>query len=179
MIDKNTSSIVCFKHNRAVHRIWNDVIIMNNDPNFLVCANHKATVYEDDGRYWQPTDPCFYVFLKDKWFNIIVTLKDEGVNYYVNLASPYAIQDNKICYIDYDLDVSLKVGQNLKILDEKEYLHHFKEMGYSLELDYILKKTMYEVIDMIKKRAFPFNDETYYFLNEKYLNMKEEYKDEI
>jgi len=167
--------IVCYKHNQTVHRMWENGLVIENNKDFIVVATHKAIVYEDDGRYWQPTDPCFYVFFKDKWYNIIVTLKDNKVNYYVNLASPYLINESNIMYIDYDLDVSLKSNQ-LKILDEKEYQHHFAQMGYSLRLDYKLKENLYLILEKIKKREFPFVDEIYLDLNKKYKEMLKENK---
>ena len=44
-------------------------------------------------------------FYKDRWFNIIEQLKDYGIYFYCNIATPYIIDEKVIKYIDYDLDL--------------------------------------------------------------------------
>ena len=85
-------------------------------------------------------------------------LRTAGIHYYCNIASPCEIQDNVITYIDYDLDVGLNAQGQIKILDEVEYNRHKEEYNYSSELDYLLKKALYEVLRLCEHRIFPFND---------------------
>lgn len=48
---------------------------------------------------------CYHVFFKDRWFNIIGQLKDYGIYFYCNIATPTLIDNKVIKYIDYDLDL--------------------------------------------------------------------------
>ena len=50
-------------------------------------------------------------------------------------------------------------------------------MEYSYELDFIIKKSMYEVISKCKKREFPFIDEIINSYYDKYLKILKEKED--
>ena len=54
------------------------------------------------------------VLLKDRWFNIIGQLKDYGIYFYCNIATPYIIDEKVIKYIDYDLDLRVFPNEVLK-----------------------------------------------------------------
>ena len=93
-------------------------------------------------------------------------LKKDGVCYYCNIASPSIIDKDSIKYIDYDLDAKLFHDNEIRVLDEKEYLHHKNSYHYSEELDAVLKNQTKIIVERMKKRDFPFNDE----LINKYFN---------
>ena len=44
-------------------------------------------------------------------------------------------------------------------LDEKEYLHHKNSYHYSDELDAVLKNQTKLIVEKMKKREFPFEDD--------------------
>jgi uncharacterized protein len=48
-------------------------------------------------------------------------LKDTGINYYCNIASPFIMEQKTIKYIDYDLDIKVFADGSYKILDLKEF----------------------------------------------------------
>ena len=60
-------------------------------------------------------------------------------------------------YIDYDLDLKVFPDGNYRILDQEEYRQHAREMGYSDELDKILKKQLDVLIDLAVKKGGPFD----------------------
>ena len=151
--------ICCFKHNGEVHRVWDEAIVLEENDDYIVVGSECANVLEGDGRFWRAKEPAITIFFKKKWYNVICMLRTAGIHYYCNIASPYELQDNVITYIDYDLDVGLNAQGQIKILDEIEYNRHKKEYNYSLELDYLLKKALYEVLKLCKEKEFPFNDE--------------------
>ena len=154
----NKVPICCFKHNGEVHRVWDEATVLEENEEYIVVGSECASVLEGDGRFWRAKEPAITVFYKKKWFNVICMLRSTGIHYYCNIASPYEIQDNIITYIDYDLDVGLNSAGQIKILDEIEYNRHKKELNYSLELDYLLKKALYEVLHLCKEKEFPFAD---------------------
>jgi protein associated with RNAse G/E len=98
-------------------------------------------------------------FYKDRWFNIIAQLKENGLFYYCNIASPY-IMDNRILkYIDYDLDLRVFPDGAFKILDRNEYNYHKKLMNYPREINFIIKSELSSLIEMKKRNDEPFNKE--------------------
>ena len=70
------------------------------------------------------------------WFNIIAMIRDNGVSYYCNLASPYVMDEEALKYIDYDLDVKVFAD------GEKDYdvEYETKKNGLLPDIDFILKR---------------------------------------
>ena len=134
--------------------------------------DNKTLVIESDGSYWKTKEPAILYFFKDRWYNIIVQLKKNGIYYYCNIASPFIIEDNTIKYIDYDLDLRVFPNGSYKILDRMEYKYHKKIMHYSKELDYIINEALDELIREYKNHFFAFSNVS----NMKYYNI---YKNQV
>ena len=69
-------------------------------------------------------------------------IRDNGVSYYCNLASPFHIDQEALKYIDYDLDVKVFTNGEKKLLDVEEYEQHKEKMHYSDDIDFILKENV-------------------------------------
>ena len=98
-------------------------------------------------------------FFKNRWFNIIGQLKDYGIYFYCNIATPYVIDEDVIKYIDYDLDLRVFADRTFKILDKSEYKYHKQKMNYSEEIDKILNDELNILIEMVKKKKVAFDEE--------------------
>ena len=64
---------------------------------------------------------------------------------------------------------------SFRVLDREEYNYHKMIMGYSNELDKILRDNLTELINRVRNREFPFNDEVikkYYEEIKKIINIK-------
>lgn len=153
-------TINCYKHNGKIHRSWDEATILDVTDNYLVCANNKTKVTENDGRSYFTNEPAILFFYKKSWFNIIAQLKSHGLFYYCNIASPYVIDENIIKYIDYDLDLRVFPDGGFRVLDRNEYKYHKKIMHYSDDLDLVLRSELSNLIDMKRKNEGPFNKET-------------------
>ena len=86
-------------------------------------------------------------------------LKEVGLTYYVNLASPYIIDNSRVKYIDYDLDIKLYPNQDIKVIDVREYGYHRKKYGYSESIDKILRYNINDIKKAMQNKEFPFNEE--------------------
>ena len=165
-------TINCYKHNGKIHRSWDEATILEIGEDYLVCANNKAKVTENDGRSYYTNEPAIIFFYKNRWYNIIAQLKSHGLFYYCNIATPYVIDENIIKYIDYDLDLRVFPDGSFKILDRGEYNYHKNKMKYSDDIDYVLKKELSKLIDMAREKTGPFQKE----LIEKYHKQYDEIK---
>lgn len=145
-----------YKHNSQIHRAWDEAVLLEIHDNYLVFGNEKTKVTESDGRTWYTKEPAILYFFKDKWYNIIGQLKKDGIYYYCNIASPFIIEDETIKYIDYDLDLRVFPDGSFKVLDCGEYKYHKSIMGYSKELDLILKSELSELIEYARKKTLSF-----------------------
>lgn len=149
--------IQCYKHNQKVHCCWCEAIILDIHKDYIVCGNDRTLVIEEDGRTWRTKEPAILYFFKHKWFNTIAQLKEDGIYYYCNIASPYIIEDHVIKYIDYDLDLRIFPTGEYKILDRMEYKSNREKMHYSEKLDRAVKNGLDELISIYHKNAMMFS----------------------
>lgn len=166
--------IQCYKHNGKIHRAWGEAVLLDIQKDYLVFGNEKTQVTEAEGSVWKTKEPAIMYFFKDCWFNIIAQLKKDGIYYYCNIATPYIIEDNTIKYIDYDLDLRIFPTGEYKVLDKLEYKYHKKMMHYSENLDFVINRSLAELIRIYKRKALMFHENRNKNYYDKYKNLKNE-----
>lgn len=165
-------TIHCYKHNGILNQVCHEAIVLEVNDDFIVCANDKAKITENDGQSYNTKEVAILIFYKHHWFNIIAQLKSQGLFYYCNIASPYIIEGNLLKYIDYDLDLRVFPDGGFKVLDRNEYKYHKRIMKYSEELDCIINNELSELINLKKANFEPFTNEFVKFYFEKYQMLK-------
>lgn len=153
-------NIHSYKHNGKIHRSWDEALFIEESNGYAIFGNYKTLVTEADGRVWKTKEPAIMYFSKDNWFNIIGQLKENGIYYYCNIASPYIIEGKTIKYIDYDLDLRVFPDGSFKVLDCGEYKYHKSLMGYSKTLDMILKEELSDLIEHARNKDLAFKPGT-------------------
>ena len=148
--------IHCYKHNGKLHQVCDEAIVLEVDEDKLIVANDHARLTESDGRSYHAKEPAILIFYKKRWFNVIGQLKNFGLFYYCNIATPYIVDDNIIKYIDYDLDLRVFPDGGFKVLDYNEYNYHKKLMQYSEDIQMIIKSELTSLIDMKRVNEGPF-----------------------
>ncbi len=146
-----------YKHNKDLHRIWEKVVVLEDNDDFIVVGNNRTRVIESDGKSWSTREPAICYFFKKKWFNVIGMFKNDGVRFYCNIASPSVYDGEAIKYIDYDLDVMVYPTGRKKILDEKEYETHAKSMKYPERTKEVVEGQLDILLDMIDNNEEPFD----------------------
>ena len=164
--------IQCYKHNGKVHRCWDEAVLLDVQKDYMVFGNEKTLVTEAQGNTWRTKEPAVMYFFKNRWYNIIVQFKKEGITYYCNIATPFIIEDNTIKYIDYDLDLRIFPNGSFKILDKGEYKYHKKIMNYSKELDIAIRSALSELITDYQKGDKAFNKKINIEYNKEYKKLK-------
>lgn len=149
-------TIHCYKHNGKIDRISGEAIVLDETDEYLVCANNKVKLIENDGRSHRTKEIAILFFYKKEWYNILAQLKKYGLFYYCNIASPYIIDGNIIKYIDYDLDLRVFPDGGFKILDRGEYKYHKNIMKYSDRIDAIVKSELTNLINMVRRKEMAF-----------------------
>ncbi len=153
----DTLKIHKYKHNGKIDRCWNEATFLDENDDYMIFANYKTFVIEEDGRTWRTKEPAIMYFSKHDWFNIIGQIKPNGVYYYCNIASPFVIEEGAIKYIDYDLDLRVFPNGSFKVLDRGEYRYNKKKMRYSKDLDIILRSELTKLINIVRDKAYPFS----------------------
>ena len=170
--------IQCYKHNGNIHRAWDEAIVLDIKKDYMVFGNNKTLVIESSGNTWKTKEPAIMYFFKNRWYNVIVQMKKDGIYYYCNIATPFIIEENTIKYIDYDLDLRIFPSGEYKILDQMEYKYHKKIMNYSEKLDIVINGALEELIRDYKNRISIFDKEQNIKYAKIYRSLKEE-KDSI
>lgn len=152
-------TIKSYKHDGELHRTWRDSMVLKTSDQSIIAVNDHTLVVESDGRRWVTREPAILFFHKHYWFNVVTMIRPKGVSYYCNLASPYVIDQEALKYIDYDLDVKVFPDGEKRLLDVDEYQYHRKKMGYSKDIDCILKRNVEILVDWIKEEKGPFSPE--------------------
>ncbi len=150
--------IHCYKHDGKLHRTWDEATVLEITDETLICGNFKTRVTESDGKMHYTNEPAIMVFYKNNWFNIIGQLKEFGLFYYCNIATPYILDNNIIKYIDYDLDLRVFPDGSFKVLDKNEYKFHKKIMHYSSDMDLVINRELDNLIAMKKENKGPFKE---------------------
>lgn len=164
-------AVQCFKHDGTIHRCWDRGLVLENNDDYIVIVSKRAKVTESNGRTWFTKEPAVTIFSKKEWWNVICMIKESGVCYYCNIASPCICDKNSIKYIDYDLDLKLFPNDDTRLLDEKEYLKHKDQYHYESDLDEVLRYQTKELLDNMHRRVFPFDDKVVLDYYDDYLQM--------
>lgn len=152
-------TIQSYKHDGSLHRTWRETMVLKTSEHSIIGVNDHTLVTEADGRRWVTREPAIVYFHKKYWFNIIAMLRERGVSYYCNLASPYVLDSEALKYIDYDLDVKVFPDGEKRLLDVDEYEQHRLQMNYSKDIDFILKENVKILVDWINNQKGPFSEE--------------------
>ncbi len=147
-----------YKHDGSLHRIWTHARVVDEDADGIIIANKRTKVIEGSGRFWFTREPSVTYFYKERWFNIIAMLRDKGIFYYCNIASPYVIDEEALKYIDYDLDLKVFPDFSYKTLDRGEYAEHVRKLGYPASLRDILERELGILKHMVEHREGPFRE---------------------
>ena len=60
----------CYKHNGKIHRTWDEIIVIEDTKDYIVCANNKVNITESDGRSHKTKETAIIYLYKKRWFHI-------------------------------------------------------------------------------------------------------------
>lgn len=130
-----TIQIQALRSDRTPYRWWESKIEDAGSHCIITSNQIGDLVYEPEG-HWKTKLHSRAYYWTDRPLNVIEVYSDSGepVEIYINIASPFQVEGEKGSYIDYELDVSLKRGHPIEILDEDEFLAAIDKYGYTSTL---------------------------------------------
>lgn len=161
--------IESYKHNREIHRVWYENIVVYSDENIIIGGNDRTLVQEPNGKMKQTKEHAIFYFDKRHNFNIIKVYDAANPYFYCNISSRFTCKDNVIKYVDYDIDIIVSEGMNYTVLDEDEFDLHKAAYGYSDRLVRELRAEMAILEEWIKEGKDPFNEEFINYWEERFL----------
>ncbi|MCR4562269.1 MAG: DUF402 domain-containing protein [Bacilli bacterium] len=160
--------VQAYKHDGSLHREWSPAYLVEETDDYYALASRASLVTEFDGRKWVTKEHAIFILFKNEWKNIICMSKDDGICYYVNIASPTLLDKGCLKYIDYDLDVKLYPNGDIQGLDFQEFERHGEKYGYSPELIKCIYDCFSKVKQEMSDRVFPYTGEEVRKLYEKF-----------
>jgi uncharacterized protein len=168
--------VQAYKHDGLLHRQWSPAYLVEETDEYWALASRASLVTENDGRRWMTKEHAVFILFKHKWLNVICMMKENGLVYYSNIATPTILDKGFLKYIDYDLDVKLFPDQTIKELDELEFERHILTYGYSDELAKAIRKSFSETKKMMEAKVFPFDGDNVNRLFNKFLSENQPFK---
>ncbi len=97
----------------------------------------------------------------DRWYNVFRFSRPNGElrNYYCNVNVPPSFNGGILSYVDLDLDILVAPDFSFQILDAKDFERNAEVYGYDDEIRANAQRALEELVAMIERRSFPFNDE--------------------
>lgn len=163
--------IQSFKHDGSLHRTWAKGFVIESDAQRVILVTDQAAVTEANGRCWFTKDPAVCYFYFQRFYNVICMIRQNGVYYYCNLASPVYFDEEALKNIDYDLDIKVFPNGSYKLLDENEYSYHQSKLKYPEKLLKIIQETKRLLLQDIEQKNSPFEKGEVYFRYHRYLDL--------
>lgn len=147
------------KHDGAFHRSWKRSVVLDaGEP--LLLANRDVEVTESDGREWISKGLALCQFHRNRWFNTIILLDSAGSHrFYCNIASPCSLEEDRLLYTDYDLDLLVESDLSYRWLDFDEFEQNRHRQGYPAEVVRLVTEAVTELETRVTEGREPFTSD--------------------
>jgi protein associated with RNAse G/E len=133
--------------------------VVSDDGTLLVTQYAARTpIYTSRGEFRSPYDSRVY-FWRDRWFNVF-RLSRPGCSlalWYCNVTTPPKLSGDQLEYVDLDLDVAVRPGPCIELLDEEEFALHQRRYNYPSNVVDAAREAANEVAQLALKNGFPFH----------------------
>ncbi|MGL4343315.1 MAG: DUF402 domain-containing protein [Metamycoplasmataceae bacterium] len=143
-------NVQAYKYDGTLYRQWNGAKKILENDSYTVLLLYKTKVKEITKQKWIISSPTLWFFSKKFFFNYTLNLKEDGYHYYVNMASPFILEDDTIKYIDFDLDIKKYPNKFFSIVDHNEFYENAKKW-YSKEIEDIIYENVAILGEIIVK----------------------------
>jgi len=152
-------SINARKFDNSIHRYWTaDLVGKQGSLLTFIGEFDREITHPQLGVIKRGTVSHEYYWL-DRWYNVFRFYEPDGEfrNYYCNINLPPTYKNNSLDYVDLDIDVLVQKDFTYKILDQEEFEEHALLYNYPREIKQRVKSSLADILKMIEKRIFPFD----------------------
>lgn len=99
-------------------------------------------------------------YWRDRWYNVFRFAGPDRKlkKFYCNINMPPHFDGETLSYIDLDIDVLVEPDWSFSILDIDDFESNAKLYNYPIEIQQRARQAVVELMALIEKRAFPFNE---------------------
>lgn len=150
-----------YKYNGWLYRTVEFPVVIRKEVDFILLYLKKKntiTIKNQENSkkstYYRHEFSKFWLFLTNAWFNVVINIFPDDYSFYVNIASPYIIEENALKYIDFDIDFKIASNNVYQIIDQEEYLQNSRKWSYSPKTQNCIEQAKKEVLKLIKQHWF-------------------------
>lgn len=149
-----------YKYDGTEHRHWQAQISLQQDSLIILDAKFEEEIQHPLLGTISPETLSIEYYWLDRWYNIFRFVDPTGAlrNFYCNVNVPPVFEKNVLSYIDLDIDILVAPDFSYSILDEDEFAINAERFNYPIEVRQRSLKALEELVALIEKRAFPFNE---------------------
>lgn len=153
-------TVCTYKYDGTEHRRWSAQISLQRDSLIVLDAKFEKEIQHPLLGTISPETLSIEYYWLDRWYNVFRFVQPAGElrNFYCNVNVPPVFQDNVLSYIDLDIDILVAPDFSYSILDEDEFAINAKRFNYPAEVRRRSLEALEELVALIEKRAFPFNE---------------------
>lgn len=154
--------IKALKYPDIPHYEWQgELIKQTTDYLIVLCKPGTQFIHHTKGKTYIKKNAWLEFFSLREWHTISTEIeKGEIISYYCNVALPSVIRNSQVSFIDLDLDLVKEINEDWKVVDTDEFEFNSSKYGYSMEIKEGAIKELVILKRKIRRREFPFNDNT-------------------
>lgn len=148
------------KYDGRIHRTWEVALVEKRETLIVAVGSFPEEVRHPLlGNIRAGTLSTEY-FWTDRWYSIFRFGSPSGAlrNFYCNINTPVRYEASTLSYIDLDIDVLVAPDFSIRVLDEDEFETHSSLYGYAEEVRRGALDGLEEVLGLIKRKSFPFDE---------------------
>ena len=147
------------KYDGSGLRTWTAQVLQQDGPLLVLDASFDREIQHDLlGTIASGTRSVEYYWL-DRWYNVFRFAHESGQlrNYYCNINEPPVFDGRILSYVDLDIDILVEPNLSYRIVDLEDFESNAARFAYPEEIRRGAQNGLDELVELIKRREFPFN----------------------
>ena len=135
------------KHNGEISKIFHHMQLVCDRPDVKVYYSAVGSRVDEVRKqsHWHAHYAAYKVFPVGAWYNFVIVEKENGNEYYCNLASPFDAAAQPPSYIDYDIDIIRSPEGEISVHDEEQFAERITQFGYPSDLVERIRQTQQDL----------------------------------
>ncbi|MEK3808128.1 DUF402 domain-containing protein [Bacillus sp. FSL H8-0547] len=152
-------TISALKYPNTIHYEWQGELLKTTSEYVLVlCKAGRTLTHHTKGTTFKiPNESLEFFSLKDGFTVAMEVENREVISYYCNISMPSVFNDNRLSFIDLDLDLVKRLNDDWEVLDEDEFEINSSAYNYPPDLKDYAIQSLEELKGKIKREEFPFD----------------------
>lgn len=155
----NTQVVKVFKYDGKLHYEWESEVVEDIKEYILLRSYPgRKLIHHTRNKVFNFDSYSLEFFPKCGWYTVNVDIhKNKDIEFYCNICKQPIILEDRIEFIDLDLDIVRDKNNNWSIIDEDEFYENALLYNYPEDLKIKVFETKEYLLELIKNKNFPFD----------------------